>query len=98
VISRSGIEIGADCLFGPNVGIYDHDHGFGDPMRPVWMQPHRTEPVVIGSDVWIGANVVITAGARIGDRAVVGANSVVTGSVESGTLVAGAPARLVRRV
>jgi maltose O-acetyltransferase len=98
VISRGGIEIGSDCLFGPNVGIYDHDHRSDDATRPIWTQAHRVEPVVIGSNVWIGANVVITAGARIGDRAVVGANSVVTGTVESGTMVGGVPARLVRHL
>jgi maltose O-acetyltransferase len=98
VISRAAITIGDDCLFGPNVGVYDHDHGVDDPSKPIWAQEQRAEPVSIGSNVWIGANAVITAGARIGDRAVVGANSVVTGEVESGTMVAGAPARVVRRL
>jgi maltose O-acetyltransferase len=98
VISRGSIAIGSDSLFGPNVGVYDHDHRFEDASRPVWAQAHRIEPVSIGANVWIGANAVITAGARIGDRAVVGANSVVTGTVEAGTVVAGAPARLVRRL
>jgi len=98
VISRAGISIGSDCLFGPNVGIYDHDHGADDPSQPIWAQEQRAEPVSIGSNVWVGANAVITAGVTIGDRAVVGANSVVTGPVESGTMVAGAPAKLVRRL
>jgi acetyltransferase-like isoleucine patch superfamily enzyme len=98
VISRGGIEIGSDCLFGPNVGVYDHDHRFDDAGQPIWAQAHRVAPVSIGSNVWIGANVVITAGVRIGDRAVIGANSVVTGEVESGTLYAGVPAKLVRRL
>jgi maltose O-acetyltransferase len=97
LISRGAIDIGSDCLFGPNVGVYDHDHQFEDATQPIWAQAHRVEPVSIGSNVWIGANVVITAGARIGDHVVVGANSVVTGSVESGTMYAGVPARLVRR-
>jgi acetyltransferase-like isoleucine patch superfamily enzyme len=98
LISRGGIEIGSECLFGPNVGVYDHDHGFDDATQPIWTQAHRVAPVSIGSNVWIGANVVITAGARIGDHAVVGANSVVTGTLEGGAMYAGAPAGLVRRL
>ncbi|MHB8643781.1 MAG: acyltransferase [Gaiellaceae bacterium] len=98
LISRGALEIGSDCLFGPNVGIYDHDHRFDDADRPIWAQAHRVDPVSIGSNVWVGANVVITAGARIGDRAVVGANSVVTGTVEGGSMYAGVPARHVRRL
>ncbi|MDB4955912.1 MAG: galactoside O-acetyltransferase [Myxococcales bacterium] len=98
LIARGGIEIGSDCLFGPNVGVYDHDHRFDDDTRPIWAQAHRVAPVSIGSNVWIGANAIITAGAQIGDRVVVGANSVVTGDVESGTMVAGVPAKLVRRL
>jgi maltose O-acetyltransferase len=98
VIARGRIEIGSDCLFGPNVAIFDHDHRFDDASRLIWMQDHRVEPIAIGSNVWVGANVVITAGARIGDRSVVGANSVVTGELEGGAIYAGAPARLVRRL
>jgi maltose O-acetyltransferase len=98
LISRAGIEIGSDCLFGPNVGVYDHDHVFEDTTRAVWEQGFRSAPVTIGSNVWIGANVVVAGGVTIGDRAVVGANSVVTSDVEGGTVVAGVPARVVRRL
>jgi maltose O-acetyltransferase len=98
LIARGGIEVGSDCLFGPNVGVYDHDHRFDDAARPIWAQAYRIEPVSIGSNVWIGANVVVTAGVRIGDRAVVAANSVGTTDVESGTMVAGVPAKLVREL
>lgn len=98
IISRARIEIGSDCLFGPNVGVYDHDHGFDDPTQPIWMQKHTAAPISIGANVWIGANVVITAGARIEDGTVVAANSVVTGTLESGGVYAGAPARLLRKL
>ena len=53
--------------------------------------------IVIGSDVWIGQNVTILPGTRIGDGAVIGAESVVSGVVEPYTIVAGNPARLIRR-
>jgi acetyltransferase-like isoleucine patch superfamily enzyme len=98
VIARARIEIGADCLFGSNVGIYDHEHAFDDASRPIYQQAHRAAPITIGSNVWVGSNVMITSGVRIGDRVVVGANSVVTTDLESGAVYAGAPARLVRRL
>jgi acetyltransferase-like isoleucine patch superfamily enzyme len=98
LVARRGIEIGSNCLFGPNVGIFDHDHGFADRTRRMWEQELRSQPIVIGSDVWVGANTVITAGARIGDWVVVGANSVVTKELPEGGVYAGNPATLVRRI
>lgn len=52
--------------------------------------------VCIGSDVWIGANVTVRPGVRIGDGAIVGANSVVTGDIPPYAIYAGCPARLIR--
>ena len=98
IVARRAVEIGSDCIFGPNVGIFDHDHGFDDAARPIWANDLRAEPISIGSDVWIGANTVVTAGAQIGDRVVVGANSVVTKSLPGGGVYAGNPAALVRRI
>jgi acetyltransferase-like isoleucine patch superfamily enzyme len=48
--------------------------------------------------VWCGANVVITSGVTIGERSVIGANSVVTGDVPAGSIAAGSPARVLRAV
>ena len=52
---------------------------------------------VIGSDVWIGQNAVILPGVQIGDGAIIGANSVVGGDVEPYSIVAGNPAKLLRK-
>jgi acetyltransferase-like isoleucine patch superfamily enzyme len=98
LIARGGVEIGSNCLFGSNVGIYDHEHAFDDATRPIYQQNHRVEPITIGSDVWVGSNAMITAGVHIGDRVVVGANSVVTTDLEGRAVYAGTPARLVRRL
>ena len=57
----------------------------------------RTEAdIVIGNDVWIGANSVITAGVRINDGAVVAAGSVVTKEVPENAIVGGVPARVIK--
>ena len=54
-------------------------------------------PTKIGRDVWIGANAVILGGVTIGDGAVVAAGAVVTKDVEAGAIVAGVPAKVVKR-
>ena len=52
---------------------------------------------VIGNDVWIGKNAVILPGVHIGDGAIIGANSVVGSDVEPYTIVAGNPAKSIRK-
>ena len=59
--------------------------------------PDELLPTKIGRDVWIGANAVILGGVTIGDGAVVAAGAVVTKDVEAGAIVAGVPARLLRK-
>jgi acetyltransferase-like isoleucine patch superfamily enzyme len=58
----------------------------------------KTAPIVIGDNVWIAAHVVILKGVTIGDNAVVAAGSVVTKDVPAGTLVGGAPAKVIRTI
>ena len=55
-------------------------------------------PTRVGDNVWCGANVVITSGVTIGERCVIGANSVVTADIEPFSIAAGAPARVVKRI
>jgi acetyltransferase-like isoleucine patch superfamily enzyme len=59
--------------------------------------PGKQRPVVIEHDVWIGARAVIASGVKIGTGAVIGANSLVQDDVEPYTIVAGSPARVIRR-
>lgn len=56
----------------------------------------KNAPIVIGNDVWIGANVVVLPGVKIGDGAVVAAGAVVTHDIESYAIVGGVPAKLIR--
>ena len=88
------LSIGDRCRFGERVSIHDEDHLF-EP-RGVDRGRYRTSPVIIGDDVWVGAGSIVLRGTRIGDGAVVAAGSVVRGEVPPHTLVAGAPARVIR--
>jgi len=89
------IEIGDDCMIAPFVYIVDSDHGTSRENR-MNLQAHRTKPIKIGDDVWVGAHAVILAGTSIGNGAVVAAGAVVRGEVAPGSVVGGVPASFLR--
>ena len=89
------IQIGRNCMIGPQCYITDGDHG-KEPGRSVKDQPMRSAPVIIEDEVWIGSHVVILPGVRIGKGAVIGAGSVVTRSIPANAIAVGVPARVVR--
>lgn len=90
------VTIGAHSLLAPGVFITDHQHNIRRDAR-IDAQGIASAPVVIGSDVWLGAKSVILPGITIGDGAVVGAGAVVTKDVEAYAIVAGVPARVIGR-
>jgi acetyltransferase-like isoleucine patch superfamily enzyme len=91
------VEIGDHCMFANGCFVTDGNHRFDDPSQPVTWQGFTTKgPTRIADNVWCGAHVVVTSGVTIGERAVVGANSVVTTDVAPYSIVAGAPARVVK--
>lgn len=86
IVCHDQIEIGAETMLANNVMIFDHDHDFRAP-GGLAERKYRTAPVVIGKNVWIGANAVILRGTTIGDNAVVGAGCVVKGEVPASTVL-----------
>ena len=58
----------------------------------------NAEPIRIGNNVWIGCNVTIIGGVTIGNDVVIGAGSVVTHDIPDGTLAAGNPCRVIRKI
>jgi acetyltransferase-like isoleucine patch superfamily enzyme len=93
------VEIGEHCMLANGCFVTDGSHRFDDPAKPVPWQGFTTKgPTRIGDNVWCGANVVVTSGVTIGERAVIGANSVVTRDIPPHTIAAGVPARPVREI
>jgi virginiamycin A acetyltransferase len=94
--SGHGIRIGANVLIAANCTLAATDHEFADPSRPIREQGFRPGRggIVIGDDVWIGANAVLLDGAHIGGGAVIGAGSVVRGALPAFCVAYGAPARV----
>jgi len=93
------IVIEPGVLFARNVYVSDHVHAFADPTRPIQEQGvAKVAEVVIEQGAWLGQNVVVCPGVRIGRGAVIGANSVVNIDVPARTLAVGAPARVVKEL
>jgi len=91
------IEIGSKVIIGPNTVIRASDHAMDRTDIPIRDQGHAAGTVSIGDGVWIAANVVVLRGARIGEHAVIGAGSVVTGEIPAYAVAAGVPARVIRQ-
>jgi len=98
ICANEKIEIGDNCLIAEYVTIRDQNHGIEPDAGPFSKQSMTTSPVVICDNVWIGAKASILAGITINSDSVIGANSVVTKNVETKTIVAGAPAKLIRKL
>jgi acetyltransferase-like isoleucine patch superfamily enzyme len=93
------VEIGSHCMLANGCFVTDGNHRFDDPQKPVPWQGFTTKgPTRIGDNVWMGANVVVTSGVTIGERCVIGANSVVTQDIPPFSIAAGAPAKVLRAV
>lgn len=98
VVGHLRIEIGADVQMGPGVYVTDQNHDYRDPTTPIGTQPPRDAPVVIGEGSWIGAHAVVLPGSHLGAHTTVAAGAVVRGQFPSHVVLAGVPARVVRRL
>jgi acetyltransferase-like isoleucine patch superfamily enzyme len=91
---RGGISIGDGTMIGMNVTIATLNHGLPLETRNVTYP----SPVIIGDNVWIGSNATILPGVKIGDNSVVAAGAVVTKDVAANTVVAGVPAKELKKI
>lgn len=98
MIAMNSIKIGDNNLIGPNVVIVDQNHKFENITIPMAKQGYVIRPVEIGSNVWLGANVLVCPGVKIADNIVVGGNSVVNKDLLIPGVYAGAPAKLIRKI
>jgi len=91
---HGGVTLGDGCQIGHNVVFATLDHGLAPEER------HTTcpAPIVLGKNVWVGANATILRGVTIGDNAVVAAGAVVTKDIPADTVAGGVPARTIRKI
>jgi acetyltransferase-like isoleucine patch superfamily enzyme len=97
IVGHFSIEIGSDVHTGPYVYITDQNHGYENPDEVVHVQWPSDVPVVIGDGSWLGTGVVILPGTELGKNVVVAAGAVVRGTFPDHCVIAGVPARIVRR-
>jgi maltose O-acetyltransferase len=95
VLDVCHVKIGDYTLFAPAVQIYTATHPLNAALR---RRQEYAKPIEIGADVWVGGGAIICPGVKIGDRAVIGAGSVVTRDIPAGVLAAGNPCRAIREI
>ncbi|WNY47696.1 acyltransferase [Streptococcus sp. 29896] len=102
VTCSNSIKIGQGTLIGDNVFITDNNHGKSDKfditLPPAERDIYSKGSVEIGENVWIGRNVSIMPDVKIGDGVVIGANSVVTKNIPPYCIIAGSPAKIIRKI
>ena len=91
---QGGITIGNGVLIGHNVTLATLNHDENPNKR----QNIYPKSIKIGDNVWIGSNATTLGGVSVGNGAIIGANAVVTHDVPSNTIVAGIPARVLRKI
>lgn len=96
ILDVAQVNIGDNCFIAPQVGIYTATH----PIDPIERAKgiESAKPVNIGHNCWIGGNAVINPGVSLGDNVVVGAGAVVTKSFGDNVVIAGNPAKVIKKV
>jgi acetyltransferase-like isoleucine patch superfamily enzyme len=96
IYCTNSISIGKYCNFGGNTSIWDTDfHPLDYLARRNNSNDITTKPIIIGDDVFVGANTIILKGVTIGDRVIIGAGSVVTKDIPADQIWAGNPAKFI---
>jgi len=91
------VSIGRECVVADRVMLIDFDHGVVEVERPIRLQGIYKRDVRVGHNCWIGYGACVLRGVAVGDNAVIGTSSVVTRDVPANAVVAGVPARVIRR-
>ncbi len=96
ITTSGGVEIGARTLIGYRTQIISSDHTIPPIGEPFPISGDKHAKIIIGKDVWIGGNCLITSGVTIGNGAVIAGGSVVTKDVPKNAIYGGIPAKLIR--
>lgn len=97
IYGHGGLTIGTNVSIAAHTIIIPSNHNFENMDIPIKIQGDSGQGIVIGNDVWIGAGCKILDGVTIGDGCVVGAGSVVTRSMPENCIVAGVPAKVLKK-
>ena len=98
ISAEKKVEIGKDVVMGQFVVIVDSDHAFRDRRQAIMYQGVTSRPVKIEDNVWVGAQVCILKGVKVGKGSVIGANSVVTKDIQPYSIAVGSPAKVIKKI
>lgn len=96
ILDSANVIFGDNVFVAPNCGFYTVGHPLDVEQRNKGLE--YAFPIVIGDNVWIGAQVCVLPGVTIGDNSVIGAGSVVTGNIPSGVIAFGNHCRVIRQI
>src|SRR5947208_12604972 len=97
ISSYQHVSIGRECIVADRVMLIDFDHGVVEADRPIRLQGIYKRDVRVGNNVWVGYGAAFLRGVTVGDNAVVGTYSIVGKDVPANAVVAGVPAKLLRK-
>ena len=93
---QASVSIGSHVIMGPDIKIYSRNHKYDRLDIPIQQQGKNYYKTIIGNDVWLGANVIITAGCKIGNHVIIAAGSVVTKNIPDYAIVGGVPGKILK--
>lgn len=96
ILDAGRVTFGDNVFIGPNCGFYTSHHPIDATERNKGLE--YAFPIEVGNNVWIGGNVSVMPGVKIGDNTVIGAGSVVTKDIPSNVVAAGNPCKILRKV
>lgn len=98
LLAKERIEVGVNSTLAYGVSILTSANPHGPYNRLAKLYPPKIAPVIIGDNVWIGANATVLPGVKIGNCSVVAAGALVNKDVPNNVVVAGVPAKIVKRL
>ncbi|WP_285959253.1 sugar O-acetyltransferase [Thomasclavelia spiroformis] len=90
------ITVGDNVFIGPSCGFYTANHPLDYQTRNQGIE--QALPISIGNNVWLGGNVIVLPGVKIGDGCVIGVGSVVTKDIEANSIATGVPCKVIKKI